>query len=284
VASRWRHLGFLGPVIQAEVGDTIVVHFKNQTPFPASVHPHGVFYPKHSEGAPYSDGTTGDRKADDAVRPGRQTTYVWQVPERSGPGTGDGSSVMWMYHSHTDEVADVYAGLVGPMIVTKRGMARPDGSPTDVDRQLVTMFMVDDENQSPYLGANIRRYLRRKLRGRGRESAELRENDAFAESNLMHSINGYVYGNGPMMSMRAGERVRWYVMDMGSEDDTHTPHWHGNVVTTTMGMRMDVIQLLAGSMQTVDMQPDDTGIWLFHCHVNDHITAGMSTRYRVDNP
>jgi hypothetical protein len=25
------------------------------------------------------------------------------------------------------------------------------------------------------------------------------------------------------------------------------------------------------------------GTWLFHCHVNDHISAGMITRYRVLN-
>jgi manganese oxidase len=31
----------------------------------------------------------------------------------------DPSSVMWMYHSHTDEVGDDYAGLVGPMIITR---------------------------------------------------------------------------------------------------------------------------------------------------------------------
>jgi Multicopper oxidase len=27
--------------------------------------------------------------------------------------------------------------------------------------------------------------------------------------------------------------------------------------------------------------PDDPGIWLFHCHVNDHIRGGMPTRYQV---
>jgi hephaestin len=99
----------------------------------------------------------------------------------------------------------------------------------------------------------------------------------------MHSINGYVYGNGPIMKMRVGERVRWYVMSMGTEVDLHTPHWHGNTVTTMMGMRTDVLQLIAGSMQTADMQPDDAGIWLFHCHINDHIKAGMLTRYEVDS-
>lgn len=50
-------LGMLGPVIRAEVGDTIKVVFKNNTSIPASIHPHGVFYQKNAEGAPYQDGT-----------------------------------------------------------------------------------------------------------------------------------------------------------------------------------------------------------------------------------
>src|SRR4051812_46499723 len=58
-------LGMLGPVIRAAVGDTIKVVFKNNLSIPASVHPHGVFYTKSSEGAPYNDGT--DAKGDDAV-------------------------------------------------------------------------------------------------------------------------------------------------------------------------------------------------------------------------
>jgi hephaestin len=46
-------------------------------------------------------------------------------------------------------------------------------------------------------------------------------------------------------------------------------------------MRMDVVSLLPASMIVADMVPDDPGTWLFHCHVHDHITAGMMTRYRV---
>ncbi len=283
IPAQWHHLGMLGPAIEAEVGDTIVVHFKNNTPFPTGMHPHGVRYAKDSEGAPYSDGTSGENKSDDAVPPGGTHTYVWQVPDRAGPGPGDVSSVMWMYHGHTDEVADTYAGLVGPIIITRQGMARPDGSPKDVDRQFVALFMVEDENQSPYLERNMRRYLTARGKKRRDELATLPGSDEFVESNLMHSINGYVYGNGPIMKMRRGERVRWYVMSMGTEVDLHTPHWHGNTVTTMMGMRTDVLQLVAGSMQTADMQPDDAGIWLFHCHVNDHIKAGMLTRYEVDS-
>src|SRR5262245_34612098 len=147
VPSQWKHLGLLGPAIHAEVGDTIKVVFRNNLDRPASVHPHGVHYDKGSEGAPYDDGPTGDPKADDGVPPGATHTYTWTVPERAGPGHMDASSTMWMYHSHVDEAADVYAGLMGPMIITRAGMARPDGTPKDVDRELVVSFQVDDENQ-----------------------------------------------------------------------------------------------------------------------------------------
>jgi FtsP/CotA-like multicopper oxidase with cupredoxin domain len=273
VPDQWRHLGFLGPAIEAEVGDTIRVVFRNDTRFPASMHPHGVLYAKSSEGSRYADGTSGAAKRDDRVRPGGTYTYIWEVPERAGPAAGDDSSVAWMYHGHVDEVADTYSGLMGPLIVTRRGMARPDGSPMDVDREIFSLFMVVDENQSQYLRQNVRRYT-------GDPRGVNVDDDGFHESNLMHSINGYVYGNGPRIVLRRGERVRWYTMSMGNEVDLHTPHWHGNNVTE-MGHRTDVVSLLPASMAMVDMTPDNPGIWLFHCHVSDHIAAGMSTRYEV---
>ncbi|HEU4565302.1 MAG TPA: multicopper oxidase domain-containing protein, partial [Gemmatimonadaceae bacterium] len=49
----WSHLGMLGPLIRAQVGDTIKVVFKNNADRPYTMHPHGVFYKKDSEGAPY---------------------------------------------------------------------------------------------------------------------------------------------------------------------------------------------------------------------------------------
>jgi FtsP/CotA-like multicopper oxidase with cupredoxin domain len=270
----WRHLGVLGPVVHAEVGDTIKFVFKNTLRIPASVHPHGVFYEKDSEGAPYADGTGGADKRDDIVLPGRSHTYTWKVPERAGPGPMDGSSVVWMYHSHVDEPADTNAGLIGPIIVTAKGMARADGSPKDVDRELVTMFTVFDENASPYLDANINRFA-------GNPGSVNPEDEGFIESNLMHSVNGYVYGNLPGLRAANGDRVRWYVMAQGTEVDLHTPHWHGNTVTIN-GMRTDVADLLPMSMLVADMTPDASGTWLYHCHVNDHIIAGMQALYTVE--
>jgi FtsP/CotA-like multicopper oxidase with cupredoxin domain len=108
----WEHLGMLGPLLRAEVGDTIRVVFRNNGSHPYTLHPHGVFYTKSSEGAPYTDGTSGADKADDAVPPGGTHVYVWPVPERAGPARGEGSSILWMYHSHAEETRDVNAGLI----------------------------------------------------------------------------------------------------------------------------------------------------------------------------
>lgn len=82
----WDHLSLLGPVLRAEVGDTLRVVFRNNTRYAFSIHPHGVFYTKANEGALYNDGTAGADKQDDPVPPGGTFTYAWPVPERAGAG------------------------------------------------------------------------------------------------------------------------------------------------------------------------------------------------------
>ncbi len=96
----------------------------------------------------------------------------------------------------------------------------------------------------------------------------------------MHAINGYVFGNIPGLDMNVGESIRWYAFALGTEVDLHTAHWHGNTGLTD-GQRVDVVGLLPATAEVVDMRPDDPGTWMFHCHVNDHITAGMTALYRV---
>ena len=57
---QWEHLGILGPLIRAEVGDSIRVVFKNNTHLSVTMHPHGLEYKKDAEGALYNDGTGWD--------------------------------------------------------------------------------------------------------------------------------------------------------------------------------------------------------------------------------
>ena len=275
-AKEWEHLGIVGPLLRAEVGDTIRVIFRNNAHQPYSMHPHGVFYAKSSEGAEYADGTPGGA-ASGVVAPGATTTYVWPVPERAGPAAHDQSSVLWMYHSHTAEDADLNTGLVGPIIVTARGKARADGSPVDVDREIVAGFLELDENLSPYFDANIAKYVKNASSVKKAPPGDFL--DPFYVSNLRETINGYIFGNGPMFTMKKGERVRWYLF-ADANFQVHAPHWHGNTVTA-MGMRTDVVSLTTMGMVVADMVPDDPGVWLFHCHVGPHLAAGMSARYQV---
>ena len=278
---KWEHLGLLGPVLRAEVGDTIQVVFKNNASIPYSVHPHGVFYTKSSEGVPYYDGTSGADKKDDAVPPGGTHTYVWPVPERAGPGPNDPSSVVWLYHSHTYETKDVNAGLIGTIVVTARGMAKPDGTPKDVDREFVTLFMNFDENVSWYREYNIQTYAEDPGSVDRKEIFQDNETGfrGFIESNLMHSINGFVFSNNPMLVMKKGERVRWYIVALGNAN--HTPHWHAHTVLHS-GTQTDTLLIAPAMMLTADMVTDNVGTWMYHCHVNFHLDAGMHILYRVD--
>jgi len=283
-----QYLGILGPLIRGEVGDTIKIVFKNNATHPFGMHPHGVLYEKDSEGADYNDGTSGKDKEDACVAPGSTHTYTWQAVDRSGPGPNDPSSVFWLYHSHCDELRDVASGLFGMIVITKRGMALPDGRPKDVDHEFATMFIAINENESWYIDDNIREHC---TDPKGVNKGEFGiltatgiagtvANTGFVFTNVKWSINGYLYGNMPMMTMKKGDRVRWYVATLGDFNNAHTPHWHGNTVLVG-GQRTDVISVLAAQMITADMVPDAPGIWLYHCHISDHMLAGMMARYEV---
>ena len=272
-APEWEHLGILGPLIRAEVGDVIRVVFRNRTKLSCSLHPHGLAYDKASEGAYYADGTSGADKKDDLVAPGETYTYTWNATEQSGPAHGDGSSVFWMYHSHFVEGKDINTGLIGPIVVTARGATRPDGSPKDVDREFIAAFAIFDESDSHYFEANL-------ARRKAPQPAIRRSDPAYRKPYLVYTINGFVEGNMPVLTMKKGERVRWYLFSTGNEEDVHTPHWHGQTVISNH-MRMDTVQLTPMGMMTADMVAANPGTWLFHCHVNEHYDGGMRTLFRV---
>jgi hypothetical protein len=240
-------LGILGPIIRAEVGDEIVVSFLNRGHRGHDMHPHGLRYDKSNEGSLYLPVAKGG-----FVAPGARYTYHWFANPSSGPGPGQPSSIVWWYHSHVDPAMEINAGLMGPIVITAKGKANPDGSPKGVDREFVASFMIFDEMGGKPAG-------------------------------LFYSMNGFIFGNLPGLTMKQGDKVRWYLLGMGNEIDLHTPHWHGETVTDR-GRNTDVIELLPGSMETVDMLADNPGSWMFHCHVEDHMEAGMMAVYTIYKP
>ena len=135
-----------------------------------------------------------------------------------------------------------------------------------------------DENLSHYIDDNIKQF--------ALEPAKVKKvmggptfTDSFGATNFRESINGFLYGNGPLPTMTVGDRVRWYVMST-TNFELHAPHWHGNVVTA-QHMKTDVITLGTMGMIVADMVADNPGTWLFHCHVEPHLTQGMQTRFLV---
>eukprot|EP01083_Nonionella_stella_P139395 425130_1 len=126
--------------------------------------------------APYHDGSTdGD---------------IWKA--RDSMVDDSPSSQMWIYHSHVDEPRDVMTGLLCVIIITKedKDHEKYDLRLEDVDREFVTFFVLFYENESHLMDKNLGNYLRFSSTDGGADA--LLKHDEFYESNLMHSISGYL--------------------------------------------------------------------------------------------
>jgi FtsP/CotA-like multicopper oxidase with cupredoxin domain len=102
----WTFNGIVpGPLLEARVGDQIIVHFRNSLPDPTSIHWHGVRLPAEMDG-----------------------TAAMQTPVPSG-GTFDYrftakySGTFW-YHPHVRSDIQVEKGLYGPIVI--HDSAEPD--------------------------------------------------------------------------------------------------------------------------------------------------------------
>jgi hypothetical protein len=281
-------LGILGPVLRGVVGEYLAVTFLNREISGVySMHPHGVKYDKDSEGSYHSDfadreasrgdksgnGTSAFQGRGAAIGYGGRFTYVWYLDEASGPQSWEPSSKGWLYHSHVTSESEINLGLEGFIIVTDPKRARPDGTPNDVDREMAALFMIYDES-----GMNAE--AQEQLAATGGSDAWTKFQQ-LKEAGQRHAINGYIYGNLPGLDMNEGERVRWYLFALGSENDQHTAHWHGLRVMDEGRRRTDTVELLPASMKVADMVADNPGQWLFHCHVEEHMANGMFARVTV---
>lgn len=262
-------LGLMGPVLRGVVGDYLAVTVLNRVSQPLSMHPHGVRYDKDSEGSYYrpSPGLGA------AIGSGARFTYVWHLDADSGPLPSEPSTKPWLYHSHVTGDGEAGMGLVGFILVTDPARANPDGSPKDVDREHVALFMNFDESG---LGAAEREAAEYGLPGKTWTQVQ-----ELMEAGMRPAINGFIFGNLPGLEMNEGERVRWYVFGLGSKEDFHTAHWHGMRVVEDGRRRTDSVELLPASMKVADMTADNPGSWLFHCHVAEHMTEGMFARVVV---
>ena len=87
-----------GPLLQAAVGDEVIVHFTNELDEPTTIHWHGLRIPDDMDGSP---------RIQEPVAPGETFTYHFVVPD---------AGTFW-YHPHVRSNVQVERGLYGPIVI-----------------------------------------------------------------------------------------------------------------------------------------------------------------------
>ncbi|KAK1343720.1 hypothetical protein QTO34_014273 [Cnephaeus nilssonii] len=255
--AREEHLGILGPVIKAEVGDTLKVTFYNNGPLPLSIQPHGLRYSKSNEGSYYKTPGGSIPPASSHVNPGTTFVYTWQVPRDVGPTSTDPNCLTWFYYSSVYGKKDTNSGLVGPLLVCRKGSLGKDGKQKGIDKEFYLLATIFDENESHLLDENIRTF-----------------------TTEPETINGYMYGNLPGLDMCLGDNISWHVLSVGSQRDLHGIYFSGNTFISA-GERGDTMALFPHTSQTLFMTTDSTGIFYVVCLTSQHYQGGMKHKYKV---
>uniref|UniRef100_A0A668AQG1 Coagulation factor V n=1 Tax=Myripristis murdjan TaxID=586833 RepID=A0A668AQG1_9TELE len=239
---RKNEIGILGPVIRAQIRDVITIVFKNMASRPYSIYPHGLTMEKSQEGVTYPEGGNQSR----GVQPGETHVYEWTVTEEDEPLEGDARCLTRVYHSAVDTPRDIASGLIGPLLICKSQSLNV----RNVQEQHA-MFSVFDENKSWYLDYNIRSYCDR--------SRVNRADQEFYKSNVMHTINGYVFESGQILGFCNGEVVTWHMSSIGAQDYIQTATFYGH--TFELNDRTeDFLSLYPMTGETISMNMENKGL------------------------
>ncbi|MDA1092633.1 MAG: multicopper oxidase family protein [Acidobacteria bacterium] len=133
----WTYNGTIpGPLIRAQVGDRVIVHYTNNLPRPSTVHWHGLRVPIEMDGVP------GYSQAPVAV--GDSFTYDFIVPD---------AGTFW-YHPHVMSAAQVGFGLYGAFVVED-----PDEDLGIADELVIVLSDIDTDDagalRSPDTGGSL---------------------------------------------------------------------------------------------------------------------------------
>jgi manganese oxidase len=102
----------------------------------------------------------------------------------------------------------------------------------------------------------------------------------FAPQGQFQTIDERAYvGNTPVFTAFIGQTVQWDVMAMGSEH--HTFHVHGHRWVGADGVARDTQTVGPAESFAIRWREEDPGTWLYHCHVEAHMMAGMIGIYQV---
>lgn len=92
-----------------------------------------------------------------------------------------------------------------------------------------------------------------------------------------HGIDGKSYPNSAPILVREGERLRLKVVNATMM--FHPIHLHGHTfqLVDAGSARKDTVNVLPMTTTTFDIQADNPGQWMLHCHNTYHFETGMAT-------
>ncbi|XP_053562480.1 coagulation factor V [Bombina bombina] len=250
--------GIMGPTLRAEVGDTIKVHFKNMADKPLTIHPQGITYGKMSEGSNYKDNTM-DFEKNDSVPPGQVYTYVWEITEDVGPKEADPFCLTYTYYSHENMVQDINSGLIGPLLICKKGSLNDYGKQKHFDREYVLMFAMFDESKS-----------------------WKRESMSKQQDLLMYTINGYTNGTMPEIEACTGDSISWHFIGISTRPELYSVHIFGQTMEQNQH-KVSVVSLVGGQSTSANTTVTQPGKWLITSLVEKHVQAGMHSYINVQS-
>ncbi|XP_070615909.1 coagulation factor VIII isoform X1 [Erythrolamprus reginae] len=255
-------MGILGPTIQAEVYDKVVVTFKNMASRPFNIHAKGVSYWKASEGTGYSDLTSPQEKEDDAVEPGHTHVYVWEILEDQAPTGSDTHCLTYAYSSQVDSVKDINSGLIGPLLVCKPGTLMSIKSGGKI-QEFVLLFSVFDEEKSWYSHSQIR----------GNSKSPLSQHQ-------FHTINGFIHSSLPDLVVCEKRPVYWYVISLSTGPEVHSIFLEGHSFLVREH-RLATLDISPAVFLTAETTPRTNGTFRMLCQIPAHQQAGMEAFIEV---
>ena len=86
-------------------------------------------------------------------------------------------------------------------------------------------------------------------------------------------MNGAKYGENEPLTVRAGQRLRINATNMTMM--THPLHLHGHTFALPSGLRKDTVLMAPMQSFAIDLDADNAGDWMIHCHNIYHAEAGM---------
>lgn len=229
-----------GPLIHVKEGDDVTVHVVNNTSLPHTIHWHGIL----QKGTWRNDGVPGVTQK--PIEAGETFTYRFKA---------DRVGTLW-YHCHVNVNEHVgIRGMWGPLIVEPK-----DPLPIEktVTKDVIMML-------STWESSAADRY--------GEGGTPMDVPDYF-------SVNGKSFPLTQPLRVKKGDVVR--IRYFGAGGAIHSMHSHGHdmLVTHKDGLPLDnpyyadTVMVGPGERYDVILVANNPGRFVFHDHVDTHVTAG----------